>query len=165
MLDLIKIKYRDDVKIFKFCELAKILYKEFYSSLISEKETKNLIYFLQEKIIKNEIKENQYEYYLISTPSEYIGIIEAVKCNDDIINIYKIFILKQYENKKTYNELINKIIIFFKKQNFKQIKTFIPKNNILNNIFQNNNFKHIQEAARYLGNDVYIYENIYILNI
>ena len=162
MFKLLKIKFRDDIKIERFCELAVPLYREYYIPLIGEIGAGELLNFLKPEIIKKEIKNNLYEYYLIEYDNKYTGVL-ILQIQEEILHISKIFILKRYRKKGIFRQIIEKLKSTLKERNLKKLKICIERNSKkLPYIISKFDFKKEKQIARYLGNKIYLYEDIYI---
>ena len=161
MFKLIKIKQRDDIKIERFCELAKPLYIEYYTPLIAGVGVAELLNFLKIKIIKQEIKNNIYEYFLIEFEDRYAGIL-VLQAQENVLHISKIFILKRYRKKGIFKNTIEELIKMLDKKGLSELKICVAKDDRkLPVIVSKLNFKKQKQIARYFGNNIYLYEDIY----
>ncbi len=159
---LYKIKHNDTNKIEEYIKLYSLFLREVYSNLMSKENITNLINFNSSKVISSEIKEKSYFYYLISYENKNIGII-SLKENGNTANINQIYILKKYRKQGIAYSAIMELKNL---DNAQYLKISIPENNKkLPKIIEKWGFEKSENSARYLGDNIYIYENAYLLRV
>ncbi len=166
MLELFKIRARDDISQTRLKELAAPLLDEFFTPLIPRKNIDAMIRFLDEEVIAKEIKDKRYEYYFISFESKYIGFIEMKK-RVDVLNISRFFLKKEFRQKGFGKRIIEELVKpEAQRQNLKKIRICIDNDALLTiKIFEKLGFRPIREIARYIGDKKFIYEHIYFYDL
>lgn len=163
MLELIKHNKKD--KIETFIKYNSVFLREIYSPLMPGSDISNLDYFNCENVISNEIKEKRFIHYLINYQAQDIGIV-SLNIKENYLSIYKIFILKKYRKQKLSQIIIDEIKDIALKYNIDTIQITISENNKkISKIIQKWGFEKQDTISRYIGNDVYLYEDKYILRI
>jgi len=163
MLDLIK--HSTKSKIETFVKYNSVFLREVYSSLMPDNDITNLEYFNCENVIKNEIKDKRFFHYLINFENQSIGIVSLEK-RENLLNICKIFILKKYRKQKLSYIILNEIKDIATKENINTIQITINETNKkLAKIVQKWGFEKQDTISRYIGDDIYLYEDKYVLRI
>ena len=135
----------------------------FLESLFPKEITNYLFYFLSEDFFKNKIEFDSFCYYLVVQNNETIGFFSC-KNQNNTLYIADIFLTKEYQNKG-----IGKNIIEFLKNkaqtlNIKTIQTAIYQNDSKSRtFFEKMAFKKRSAQAKYLGSDIYLFEDIFEL--
>ncbi len=162
---LCKIKPSSTGKIENFIEMSLLFIREFYSDILKEEDILSMLKFNQNKVILDEIKRKIYNHYLIKYENEDIGIL-STKENEDIANISQFFILKKFRNKKLSYKILEELKMILKEKDCKTLRITIPENNKkLEKIIQKLQFKKCETVARYMGDNIYIYENEFLQSI
>ena len=147
---LIEIKHSDKSKIEDFIRINSLFLREYYTPLMPEGDISSLEQFNSLKTISQEIKDGSYNYYSIYFQNENIGNV-VLKEMQDFIDICEIFILKKYR-KQCFS--------------YKALKIAIGEvNKKLSKIAEKWGFTKSDFAARYIGDDIYLYENLYNLRV
>jgi len=159
---LIEIKHNNKDKIEEYIKLNSLFIREYYLPVIKENDIPTFEIFNNIQTIANEIKEKSHRYYLINFNNEIAGALLLE--NGNIPCIYQIFILKKYRKQKLSYKIINELEEILKKENINQIKlSLLESKNKLAKIVDKWGFKKTETSARYIGNNIYLYENIYSL--
>ena len=146
---LIPVKYNETTKIDKIIKMNALFLKEVYGKILPQEIIDELLKFNIQKVISSEIKEKSYTYYLIDD----IGFL----CLKENL-ISKIFIYKSFRKQEFAFKTIN-----YLKESIKNLRITIPENSKkLLSIVERWGFKKSGNIARYIGNDTYIYENVFV---
>lgn len=160
-----EIKYSDQEAIEEFIKFSNLFLKEYFSEQKNNNIISTLSVFNNVKTVSEEIKEKRYSHYLIKNKEENIGIL-TFNIHQNDLEIIQIYIIKKYRKQKISYEIIEKLKEIARKNNCKNIKTSIIENNKkLEYKIINLGFQKIENIAKYIGNNIYLYENIYQLRV
>ena len=161
MLNVIKHNNKD--KIEEFIDKTSIFLREFYTQIVPDNNISLLEMYNNPKTISDEIKNKQYQYFLISYENTNIGNA-VVQQDGNLLNIAQIFILKKYRKKKLSYKIIKELRCLASNQSLEGLKIAIFISNIkLKKIVEKWGFKKADSIARYIGDGMYLYEDIYTL--
>lgn len=164
-MKLLKIKYRDEISIERFIAMAEPLYREYYAQFVDYDDAKRVIMLFEPEVVKKEIKEKRYSYYIIQKDFINVGIL-ALENQGEILRIANISILKKYRKKGYAKEAIEKLCDFAREEGYKKLKICIEiSNKKLPVIFQKLGFSKIKKIARYTGLSQFIYEDLYYMEL
>lgn len=157
--------YTDKLTIEECCKLLKEHYIEYYTPIIKDIGVQKLSFFLNYDVISSEIKKKTYQYYVIYDNNNEIGVLKT-KTSKDYLQISEIFIQKEFRQKGFLKFVLKELVKNAHKKNIKKIKICPEENNqLLKTIFEKLNFKKEENIALYIGDDIYIYQTKYILDI
>ena len=160
-----KIKYNDREKINNFIKFSTLFFREYYSPIMPDNDISVLENFNKEEIISKEIKEKRYFDYLINYNNQNIGSV-SFENTENTLNILQIYLLKKYRKQKLSHEIIKEIKEYAKNKNIKQIKINISETNKkVPKIFEKLGFSKHDFISRYIGDGIYLYENIYLFKL
>lgn len=159
------VKYNDEIKIEYCSKFSNLLLKEYYINILENDKIKELFKFNEQKIISREIKNKNSIYYVIQYKDEIIGYVLLEKQNEKL-NISQLFILKRYRKSGFSKEVIKEIKNIAANNHFKNININIEENKkAIRKIIEKLGFKETQTCARYIGDDIYIYDREYCLQL
>lgn len=141
-------------------------YESFLKSLYPGEVYNYLNYFLSEDAIKDKIEFDKNNYYVINFKDKAEGFFNF-KIFDNSLFLSEIFVSDKHRNKGVARFVLNFLIEKAKEENIKTIQTSIYKNNtVARTIFNKLGFKQTETIAKYLGSDIYIFEDKfeYLLN-
>lgn len=165
MLNFTKVKPSNTVHLEDFQKLSCLFIKEYYKNSLSDQEISKLLSFSTVPIIRDEIKDKRYNCFLVQQEKTSIGILQT-NFQDNFLNISKLFLLKNKRKQKLGKEIIAFAIDFAKENNCSNIKLSIETSNKKLQMIANKlGFKFNKTIAKYLGDMIYIYENICLLEV
>ncbi len=89
---MIKKAKLSDIKI--ICEMADVIWKQTYLSILPSGQTEYMLKkFQSEQAIKDDINDNGYEYYLIQTDGADCGYL-ATKVEGDVLYMAKLYLMR-----------------------------------------------------------------------
>lgn len=160
-IELQYITHKNKSFIKSYIKLAKPLLKEFYYQFLNEDETKEIARFITFDVLKEEIKNNEYNYYLIKKEKEFLGILRTKKEND-VLSITRLHLLKKYRKQKIGTKVIEILKQNIGKNEITKLKLpVITSDNRTKTIIKKWDFKPERTIARYLGNEIYLYEDLF----
>lgn len=153
MIDEEKIKVKEALKINELCEIIKATFIEYYREILPDEQLQYILDFINPDSIKDEILNQNSEYYFIQKDTKNIGFYK-LQYHSESLEISRIYILKDHLNNDYYKTILNNIKNIAKQKNYKKIKTYVNKK-LLNSIevFKKLNFKIIKPQMIYLGSD------------
>jgi len=161
---LIEIRYNDKDKIREFIKFSSLFFREYYSFVMPDNDVSILEHFNKEDIVSKEIKEGRYFNYLIKYKDNIIGSI-SFEISNNTLNILQIYILKKYRKQKLSRCIFKELKEIILNKNIKQLKiNILESNKKLPKIFEKLDFIQSDFIARYIGDGIYLYENVYTLN-
>lgn len=161
MLEIIKHnnkKYVEDCS--KFSDL---FIKEYYLNLLTYEKIAELCKFNTPELISRNIKDKTCIYHIIKYENEIIGYVLLEK-KDETLNISEIFILKRYRKQGLFKKIIDEIKNIA--NGLKNISIRIAQDKkAVQKIFETQGFEETQETAQYIGDDIYIFEFEYYMEL
>ena len=165
-ISLQKIDFKNNKDLSKLYLVIKQFHESFLKSLYPCEIYDYLNYFLSEDSIKQKIQFDKNNYYLVCLKDKIAGFFNFV-ISDDSVFLLDIFVTDENRNKGIAKFVLNFLIEKARKENIKTIQTSIYKNNKDTlSIFKKLGFKKTETIAKYLGSDIYIFEDKfeYLLN-
>ncbi len=145
-----------------FAKLEKELVTKYYEKILKPDELKLFCAFISSNFLKREYMRYKDDYYLIQDGEEnYVGLFQTRK-TEDTVEILKLYIKKEYKNKGLGYKSFLKIIEDAKAKKAKKIVIYINQNfDKAKKSIERWGFKGSELTARYIGSDIYLYENYY----
>jgi len=158
---LIKVKHSNKTHV-EFCsKFSNLFLKEYYLNILENDIISEQFKFNDVEIISRDIKDKSRIFYLIQDKNEdkQAGYISFYK-NQDILYISQIFILKNHRGKCLLKDIIEEIKDIALKSSFKTIGISILENKKkIQEIFKGQGFIKKENSAKYIGDNIYIYED------
>ena len=159
MLNIEKINPKSKLELQTLCYLIIDFYKEIYSDILKNETINYILSFVNLESIKNKIIEDNQENFLIKENKDIIGFYELNNSNEQL-KITKFYILKQKRNKNKGKFVLKEII---KNNNEKNVTIQInEKSEQTQNFFISQGFKFYKKIARYIGDEHFLYDNLYL---
>lgn len=166
MIEFIKANSSKKSDMTLICSLIKKSIIDMYSELLKPDAIKFSLKFVTPRLKKREMIEDGFEFYFIikknNNKKDTVGFIEFKNTKKDFLILEKIYILKEYRNKKIGYKALEKTITLAKDKNYKKINIYINQSfSNINKIFKKWGFKYICPMARYIGSNFYLYEHYF----
>ncbi len=137
----------------------------FLESLFPKEITSYLFYFLSEDFFKNKIEFDNFCYYTVIENNETVGFF-GFKNQNDVLSITDIFLTKENQNKGIGKSIVEFLIYEAQTLNSKTIQVSVYQNDRQSRIFfEKMAFKKTTTQAKYFGSDVYLFEDVFELNL
>ena len=165
MCKIVRVKHTSKNLLPDLCNFLRLFTKEYYSGALAQKELDSLLFFTKEDIVKNEIKEGKYQYYIVVYENQNVGFVQ-LQLEEDALILSKIFISNKFRRKGISTKLLAEIKNMALENNCEEIQFSTGENyKKLQLIIKKWGFAFSKKNARYLGDDIYIYEDMYSLRV
>lgn len=152
MTDFIEIFKKDKELIKQISNMAEVIWKEHYKGILSDSQIEFMLHFFQsENAIIEQIKEENYRYFLIKSENKPAGYFAIVKKENHIF-LSKIYILKEFRKKGLATSALQKIQKISKENNFNRIRLNVNKDNTSSiEAYKKLGFKIVDSIMIYIG--------------
>ncbi len=148
-----------------FVELEKKLLVDCYQNVLNKEEFQELNKRINYDLLKKEYIDYGDNYYLMQLNDEYIGLFQTRR-EDREIEILKIYIDEKYRQEGFGYKSFLKILESTQNKRIEKIKICVNENFTKSiDAIEKWGFKFKELTARYLGSNIYLYENCYELLI
>ena len=133
--------------------------KETYTKVLEDKIIDYLLIFNNQEVIKRNLK-NKNKYFLIKEKEDFIGYFE-INFSKNCCNILNFYVLDDFSNFEVLEKILKEIIKISKNEKSKEIKIYLQedlKSKI--EFFEKSGFKKHPKNANYIGDSVYLVENL-----
>ncbi len=146
-------------------DLKKAMYESFLKYLFPKEIYDYLSYFLNIETIKDKMNFDNHTFYLIKLKEKTAGFFEY-KLIPNALIILNIFLLKENRNNKIGSFCFDFLKNEAKNKGINKIYSPIYKDNkTAQEFFKYLGFHKHDEKAKYLGSDIYIFEDIFEYDI
>lgn len=154
-----KIDFKNNKDLSELYLIVKQFHESFLKSLYPCEIYNYLNYFLSEESIKDKIVFDNINYYLIHLKDKPAGFFNFKFC-DDCLYLSEIFVSDENRRNAIGKYVLNFLVQKAKEENKNIIKTSIYKQNESAKLFfKKFGFSEINTQAKYLGSDIYIFED------
>ena len=152
---MLKLKKVDDLDILS--HLAENIWKEYFPSVISEAQIEYMISKFQSKnAIKNQIDNENYEYFFIVFDDQIVGY-SGIKKENNSLFLSKLYIKKEFRGKGIGSLVLSKLIDCARHSNLLKIKLTVNKNNSQAiKAYLKNDFTIVDEVCADIGNGFFM---------
>ena len=150
----------------EYCsEFSNLFTKEYYLNIFQYDKIIEFCEFNSPEIIAGNIKDKYDFYYIIKHNGEMSGYVLLNK-GDETLNISQIFILKRFRKQKLLSNIVEEIKNIAKTDDYIAVSIYIVEGKkALQKIFEKFGFSKKEKIAKYIGDNIYIYESKYCIQL
>lgn len=160
LIERVNPKSKIELKI--LVDLIDEIYREVYFDILKKDVIDYILSFVELETLKNKIVIDDCELYFIKENRDIVGFLE-LKADEKTVYIEKIYLLKEKRNKKIGKFILNSIYNMFKNRKFSVSINKKLKN--AHNFFEKNGFKFQKESAKYIGDEYFLHDKVYIKQV
>lgn len=160
-INFYKINPQNKDDLLNLYDTLKTIQYPFLKSLYPDKIINYIVYLTNENSLKDKIVCDGFIYYLVVKNNVTIGYFSC-KMTEDSLLIYEIRFMEDKKEETLYENIMDFLKQKTKKFALKKITAYVQKNdNYTNDIFKKLHFKLKDFQARYIGCDIYLFENVF----